>query len=48
MLSVALVLVLLVLAMGYARTSYLDVALVLAVLAFTGTLVFTRLLSARR
>ena len=48
MLSSALVLVLLVLAQGYARTSYVDVALVLAVLSFTGTLVFTRLLSGRR
>jgi multisubunit Na+/H+ antiporter MnhF subunit len=44
LLSATLVLVLLALSQGYARTSYLDVALVLAILSFTGTLVFTRLL----
>jgi multisubunit Na+/H+ antiporter MnhF subunit len=48
LLSAALVLVFLVLAQGYARSSYLDVSLVLAVLSFTGALVYTRLLGARR
>jgi multisubunit Na+/H+ antiporter MnhF subunit len=33
---------LLLLAQGFARSSYVDVALVLAVLSFTGTIVFTR------
>jgi multisubunit Na+/H+ antiporter MnhF subunit len=37
-------LTLLLLAEGFNRTSYVDVALVLAVLSFTGTLVFTRFL----
>jgi len=35
----------LLLSQGFSRTSYQDLALVLAVLAPTGTLVFTRLLS---
>lgn len=48
LLSGALVLVLLLFAQGYGRSSYVDVSLVLAVLSFTGTLVFTRLLSSRR
>jgi multicomponent Na+:H+ antiporter subunit F len=48
LLSAALVLVFLVLAQGYARSSYLDVSLVLAVLSFTGALVYTRLLGGRR
>jgi multisubunit Na+/H+ antiporter MnhF subunit len=37
-------LALLLLAQGFNRTSYVDAALVLAVLSFTGTLVFTRFL----
>jgi multisubunit Na+/H+ antiporter MnhF subunit len=36
----------LLLAQGFGRTSYVDLALVLAVLAPAGTLVFTRLLAA--
>jgi multicomponent Na+:H+ antiporter subunit F len=36
--------VLLLLAQGFDRSSYVDVALVLAVLSSTGTLVFTRFL----
>ncbi|MFF8772591.1 monovalent cation/H+ antiporter complex subunit F [Kitasatospora sp. NPDC015120] len=40
--------VLLLLAQGFARTSYTDVALDLAVLAPAGTLVFTRLLAGRK
>jgi multisubunit Na+/H+ antiporter MnhF subunit len=35
----------LLLAQGFGRSSYVDLALVLAVLAPTGTLVFTRLLA---
>jgi len=38
------VVALLLLAQGYGRTSYVDVAVVLAVLSFTGTLVFVRFL----
>lgn len=45
LLSVVLVGVLLLLAQGLGRSAYVDVALVLAVLAPAGTLVFTRLLS---
>lgn len=41
------VLVLLVLAQGLSRSSYLIVPLVLALLSFAGTLVFTRLLGRR-
>jgi multisubunit Na+/H+ antiporter MnhF subunit len=37
--------VLLLLAQGYGRTSYVDLALVAALLAPVGTLVFTRLLA---
>jgi multisubunit Na+/H+ antiporter MnhF subunit len=44
MLSAVVTLVMLALAQGSGRTSYLDVALVLAVLSFAGTLVFTRFL----
>jgi multisubunit Na+/H+ antiporter MnhF subunit len=44
MLSGVVTLALLALAQGSGRTSYLDVALVLAVLSFAGTLVFTRFL----
>lgn len=37
-------LVLLLLAQGYARTSYVDVALLLALLSFAGSMVFARFL----
>jgi multisubunit Na+/H+ antiporter MnhF subunit len=40
-------LVLLLLAVGYGRTSYLDVALVLAAMSLTGSLVFARLVVRR-
>ncbi|MFF2144764.1 monovalent cation/H+ antiporter complex subunit F [Kitasatospora sp. NPDC058190] len=40
--------VLLLLAQGFSRTSYTDLALDLAVLAPAGTLVFTRLLAGRQ
>lgn len=42
--SSLVVVALLLLAQGYGRTSYVDVALVLSVLSFTGTLVFVRFL----
>jgi multisubunit Na+/H+ antiporter MnhF subunit len=45
LLSVVLVGVLLLLAQGLGRSAYVDVGLVLAVLAPAGTLVFTRLLA---
>ncbi|WP_052442399.1 MrpF/PhaF family protein [Streptacidiphilus neutrinimicus] len=45
LLSVVAVGVLLLLAQGLGRSAYVDVALVLAVLAPAGTLVFTRLLA---
>lgn len=45
LLSAVLVGVLLLLAQGLGRSAYVDVALVLAVLAPAGTLVFTRLLA---
>ncbi|MCC9305774.1 monovalent cation/H+ antiporter complex subunit F [Kitasatospora sp. RB6PN24] len=40
--------VFLLLAQGYSRTSYQDLALILAVLAPAGTLVFTRFLAGER
>ncbi|PYC70627.1 hypothetical protein C7C46_27265 [Streptomyces tateyamensis] len=43
--ATAVTAVLLLLAQGFGRSSYVDVALILAVLAPTGTLVFTRLLA---
>jgi multisubunit Na+/H+ antiporter MnhF subunit len=45
LLSAVLVAILLLLAQGLGRSAYVDVGLVLAVLAPAGTLVFTRLLS---
>ncbi|HEY7595662.1 MAG TPA: monovalent cation/H+ antiporter complex subunit F [Actinophytocola sp.] len=47
LLSCVAVLVLLLLAQGFGQSQYLIVPLVLVVLAFAGTLVFTRLLGRR-